>query len=83
MYPTGPDGYLASSRHRGFFEGNTMVDVCLYASVGMIFYLINIKFLLHVIVLVHYYSEGYLYSFCHIGTSDYWTYLYQKKSVPT
>ena len=36
MYPTGPEGSLASSRHRGFFECNTMVGIirpvcqCLY-----------------------------------------------------
>ena len=37
MYTTGPEGYLASSPHRGFFECNTMVDICLSASVGMLF----------------------------------------------
>ena len=37
MYTTGPEGSLASSPHRGFFECNTMVDICLSASVGMIF----------------------------------------------
>ena len=37
MHPTSPESYLASSRHRGFFERNTMVDVCISASVGMIY----------------------------------------------
>ena len=36
MYPTDPEGSLASSRHRGFFECNTMVGVCLSPRVGMI-----------------------------------------------
>ena len=34
---TSPESHLASSRHRGFFECNTMVDVCLSASVRMIY----------------------------------------------
>ena len=38
MYPTDSEGSLASSRHRGFFVCNAMVDVCLSASVGMLFY---------------------------------------------
>ena len=37
MYPTGPEGSLASSRHRGFFECNTMVGIGLSASVCMFF----------------------------------------------
>ena len=40
MYPTGPEGSLASSRHRGFFECNTMVGIGLSASVCM--FLMNI-----------------------------------------
>ena len=37
MYPTGLEGSLASSWHRGFFECNTSVGVYLSANVGMIF----------------------------------------------
>ena len=37
MYPTGPEGSLESSRHRGFFECNTMVGIGLSASVCMFF----------------------------------------------
>ena len=36
MYPTGLEGSLASAWHRGFFECNTSVGVCLSANVGMI-----------------------------------------------
>ena len=39
--PDRPWGSLASSRHRGFFECNTMVGVCLSTNVGMVF-LINL-----------------------------------------
>ena len=38
MYTTGPEGSLASSPHRGFFECNTMADICLSASVCMTFF---------------------------------------------
>ena len=31
MYTTGPEGSLASSPHKGFFQCNTMVDICLSA----------------------------------------------------
>ena len=57
MYPTGPEGYLASSRHRGFFECNTMVDVCLSARVGMIFSEHNSSCMSY---LVHYCINSYV-----------------------
>ena len=37
MYPTGLEGSLAASWHRGFFGCNTSVGVYLPANVGMIF----------------------------------------------